>query len=49
MIDKVLPQDDICHCGKRIGNHPQYEMWVCLQSAGRLYIALVLSLQEVNL
>lgn len=46
MIEKVLPQDDTCHCNRRIGNHTKYEMWACLQSAGRVYRTLVSSLKE---
>jgi len=46
MTEKVLPQDDTCHCNRRVGDHTDYEMWVCLQSAGRLYRQLIKSLQE---
>jgi hypothetical protein len=46
MSNRVLPQDDTCHCGRRIGNHDQYHMWVCLQSAGRLYRQLIKSIQQ---
>lgn len=45
-MNKPLPQDDKCHCDRRIGNHSEYQMWVCLQSAGRLHRTLIKSIQE---
>jgi len=30
-MSKPLPQDDICYCGRRIGDHSQWALWSCLQ------------------
>ena len=33
----VLPQDDICFCGKRIGDHDEkWNLWYCLQGTSNM-------------
>ena len=32
MSGKILPQDDICFCGQRIGDHGRIRLWFCLQT-----------------
>ena len=43
---KILPQDDICACYKRVGDHTDYEMWVCLQKFGQFVRNLLSSLEK---
>jgi hypothetical protein len=45
-MDKILPQDSICRCRKRIGDHDQYQLWVCLQNSNRQLNRLALAVKE---
>lgn len=36
MTERILPQDQICFCGHRIGDHKEmYNLWLCLSKASR--------------